>query len=268
MAQREILGTLPTIKLRRRIADALGPTVLKVFSILLMALFAAPTATVAASFQDHLDRAGIAYRVPTSGKAILVNIPAFELIAFIDGTPVLRSRVIVGAPWHRTPRLTSYVSAVRFRPTWRPTPSMIASGEHRDRVWPAGETNPLGLAAVLLEPGLLIYLHDTNRRDLFAQDNRALSHGCVRVEQWAALVAFVLDMDATTVNRLATGKRTFDAPAPPIPVTLGYFARFPDATGRIFDHADVYGLHPASAMPGQPAANTDALACAEGTVTD
>ncbi len=91
-----------------------------------------PAPASAESFQDVLDRARIEYKVPQSGKAILVNIPAFEMILFRDGVTVMRSRVIVGAPWHRTPRLKTHVSAVRFRPTWRPTPSMIASGEYRD----------------------------------------------------------------------------------------------------------------------------------------
>ena len=93
------------------------------------------------AFQRQLDRYGIPFRVPPEGKAILVNIPAFELITFEDGMPVFRSRVIVGAPWHRTPRIQTYTSAVRFRPTWRPTPSMVASGEYRDRVVPAGPNN-------------------------------------------------------------------------------------------------------------------------------
>ncbi|MFK7837466.1 MAG: L,D-transpeptidase family protein [Sulfitobacter sp.] len=197
------------------------------------------------AFQAQLDRAGIAYQVPEVGKAILVNIPAFELIAFQDGMPVLRSRVIVGAPWHRTPRLDTHVSAVRFRPTWRPTPSMIASGEYSDHVRPPGERNPLGLAAVRLGAGLLVYLHDTNQRALFAKENRALSHGCVRVEQWDKLVSFVLDMDIGQVHKLANGRRTFDAPAPPIPVTLAYFTRFPDQDREVVAHPDIYGLNAA-----------------------
>ena len=210
--------------------------------IVLLAFCAVPATTSADVFQPQLDRAGVPYQVPSNGKAILVNIPAFELIAFEDGVPVLRSRVIVGAPWHRTPRLKTYVSAVRFRPTWRPTPSMVASDEYQNRVWPAGKNNPLGLAAVRLQPGLLVYLHDTNHREKFDQEYRALSHGCVRVQQWDRLVAFVLGLDLAEVHELANGRRTFDAPAPPIPVTLGYFTRFPDAAGKIIDHPDIYRL--------------------------
>lgn len=210
--------------------------------VILLAFCAVPATTRAEVFQTQLDKAGVPYQVPQNGKAILVNIPSFELIAFEDGVAVLRSRVIVGTPWHRTPRLKTYVSTVRFRPTWRPTPSMVASGEYKNRLWPAGKNNPLGLAAVRLQPGLLVYLHDTNHREKFDQEYRALSHGCIRVQQWDQLVAFVLEIDLAEVHRLANGRRTFDAPAPPIPVTLGYFTRFPDAAGQIVDHPDLYNL--------------------------
>jgi murein L,D-transpeptidase YcbB/YkuD len=223
-------------------------------------LVALPVLARAQSYQNLLDRAGIAYTVPSSGKAILVNIPAYEMILFQDGAPVMRSRVIVGAPWHRTPRLKTHVSAVRFRPTWRPTPSMIASGEYRDYVRRAGESNPLGLAAVRLQPGLLVYLHDTNRRELFAKEKRALSHGCVRVEKWAELVAFVLDMDLADVMDRAHGNRTFDVSAPPIPVELGYYTRFPDSAGVIISHPDIYGLKPASDLQ-QDELQSQAIAC-------
>ena len=237
--------------------------VCKIMLILAISLFCQPAIASSPDFQARLDRAGIDYQVPQSGKAILVNIAAFELIAFQDGTPVLRSRVIVGTPWHRTPRLQTHVSTVRFRPTWRPTPSMIASGEYRDRIVPAGANNPLGLAAVRLGPGLLVYLHDTNRRELFAQEYRALSHGCVRVDRWDELVAFVLDMEIDRVHELANGSRTFDVPAPPIPVRLGYFTRFPDAKGQIVTHPDIYRLGRLSSSNVKFDYGAD-LACAQG----
>lgn len=229
--------------------------------IIILSIWVGRAASAPDSFQSQLDRAGVAYQIPQTGKAILVNIPSFELIAFDNGVPVLRSRVIVGAPWHRTPRLQTYVSAVRFRPTWRPTASMIASGEYTDRIRQPGLDNPLGLAAVRLEPGLLVYLHDTNRRELFERTDRALSHGCVRVERWDALVAFVLELDVSRVHELAYGRRTFDAPAQPIPVELGYFTRFPDEIGQIGTHPDVYGLS-AAAILSEPDNTMIALGCA------
>ena len=126
-------------------------------------------------------------------------------------------------------------------------------------------SNPLGLAAVRLEPGLLIYLHDTNRRDLFAEEQRALSHGCVRVERWDALSAWILDISLSEVHRLANGPTTIDMPAAPIPVTFGYFTRFPDASGRVVEHEDVYkrqGGRTSRAQTEEQSAMAPALACA------
>jgi murein L,D-transpeptidase YcbB/YkuD len=201
-----------------------------------------PPAPPVSAFQQRLDELGVQLRLPPRGKAIVVNIPAFELIAFEDATPVFRSRVIVGTPDNQTPRMETHVRAVTFRPTWRPTPDMVASGEYRDRVWPAGRRNPLGLAAVRLEPGLLVYLHDTNRRDLFEREQRSMSHGCVRVQRWEEVVAWVLDIPEDEVRRHAEGSRTFDMAAEPIPVILGYYTVFPDDAGNPVRCEDVYGL--------------------------
>lgn len=214
-----------------------------------------------------LDRLGIDQPIPQTGKAIVVNIPGFELVAVEDGRERFRSRVIVGTPWHPTPIRAATVSTVRFRPTWRPTPSMIASGEYPDRIWPPGENNPLGLAAVRLDPGFLVYLHDTNRRDLFDREMRALSHGCIRVQRWEDLVAFVLDWDPASVRAAAASGPTRDVEAPPIPVVLGYFPVFPDATGAPRRHDDIYrrggavapGLPPAS--PAEPVDPENRVAC-------
>jgi murein L,D-transpeptidase YcbB/YkuD len=128
---------------------------------------------------------------------------------------------------------------------------MVRSGEYQDRRWPPGRRNPLGLAAIRLEPGLLIYLHDTNRRGLFERDNRALSHGCIRVQRWDDLAAWVLDAPLDEVHRLADGRRTVERPAPPIPVTLGYFTTFPDDAGIPQSYDDIYGRGGAAGA-GQP----------------
>lgn len=191
-------------------------------------------------FQAALDYLGIPYTVPPGGKAILVNIPAFELIAFEDGMPVLRSKVIVGTPWNPSPLLQTVTQTVRFRPTWRPTPSMIARGEYRDKVWPPGPQNPLGLAAIRFATQIPVYLHDTNRRALFDLEMRALSHGCIRVERWDNLVAWTLNMELSEVHRLAHGQATIDVATPAIPVTIGYFLVFPDSAGAPVVHDDVY----------------------------
>src|SRR5690349_6213941 len=66
--------------------------------------------TSTATLGGVLDRSGIA--VPGRGRFVLVNIPAFELIAIEDGRPVLHSRVIVGTPATPTPELLSSLYSV------------------------------------------------------------------------------------------------------------------------------------------------------------
>lgn len=196
----------------------------------------------ATPFEAAIERLGHRLDLPAEGKAIIVNVPHFELIAVEDGNPVLRSGIIVGTPANPTPLIDTYTSRVTFRPTWRPTPDMIASGEYEDRVWPPGLSNPLGLAAIRLEPGLLVYLHDTNQRHLFDRGHRALSHGCIRVERWDEVIAWLLGWEPARVRARANGPGTDNVPAPRVPVFIRYMRAFPGADGRVLRFPDVYGL--------------------------
>ncbi len=180
-------------------------------------------------------------RVPAQGKAIFVNIPSYELVAFQDGHEVLRSKVIVGSPKNPTPDLTAHTSVVRFRPTWKPTPDMVRNEGISPETRAPGRSNPLGLLAIRLDPGMLIYLHDTNSRKLFNRDKRALSHGCIRVQKWDEVAAFVLGVPVDEVHKYANGRRTFDMDTEGVPVIVRYETEFPDQLGMMHEYADVYG---------------------------
>jgi murein L,D-transpeptidase YcbB/YkuD len=172
------------------------------------------------------------------GKVVLVNIPSFELIALQDGVPVLRSRVIVGRPATPTPELTSSLYAIQFNPAWTPTPSMIRNeGLH---YMPPGPDNPLGRMMFALDNDEFIYLHDTNEKYLFKRGQRALSHGCVRVEQARALAAWALDVPQDEIDRMIA-KGTYSVPLPEdIPVSLAYYTRFPDEHDAMVEYPDLY----------------------------
>ncbi|MEM1164287.1 MAG: L,D-transpeptidase family protein [Pseudomonadota bacterium] len=178
--------------------------------------------------------------VPRYGRAILVNIPSNELIAFEDGKPVMRRRVITGKPATPTPVMETETSVVRFRPTWTPTPTMIKSGKYTPGTRPPGKRNPLGLLAIRLEPGMLIYLHGTNKPQLYDRENRALSHGCVRVERWDEVAAWVLETDLDDIHKRAYGRRTHDVQTDYVRVIIGYHTEFPDAEGVMQTYKDVY----------------------------
>lgn len=175
-----------------------------------------------ASQADVPAEAGLRTAIPSQGKAIVVHIPSFELIALEDGAPVLRSRVIVGRPATPTPELLSSMFAIRFNPAWMPTSSMIRyEGAH---YVPPGPNNPLGQLLFELDNDRLIFLHDTNDRSLFGRSNRALSHGCVRVEQARPLAAWALGVSVPEVEAMISRKVTYSVPLPmPIPVHLVHF---------------------------------------------
>ena len=157
---------------------------------------------------------------PGSARALYVDLERTMLYA-IEGTSiVLVSRVIVGARGTPTPHADSALSHVRFRPTWRPTPRMVATGHYEDGLRPPGAGNPLGLAAIHFRGGGLVYLHGTNQPHLFERERRQLSNGCVRVEQLVPLVGWVLGWSEEAVRQAMHGRRTFDAPTWPIPFRM------------------------------------------------
>jgi L,D-transpeptidase YcbB len=55
-----------------------------------------------------------------------------------------------------------------------------------------GETNSLGLVKIIFPNPDNVYLHGTDAPELFTQDVRDFSHGCIRVEKPEDLVAWVL----------------------------------------------------------------------------
>nr|WP_254425464.1 L,D-transpeptidase family protein [Capnocytophaga sp. oral taxon 864] len=54
------------------------------------------------------------------------------------------------------------------------------------------ERNSLGLVKFLLNNNMSIYLHDTPSKYLFEREQRALSHGCVRVQNPSQLAYYLL----------------------------------------------------------------------------
>lgn len=76
-------------------------------------------------------------------------------------------------------------------PVGRRTLALVRRGEARLRQRP-GPRNSLGPLKVVMPNPSDVYLHGTARPRLFNRNDRALSHGCVRVAEPAALAAFLL----------------------------------------------------------------------------
>ena len=64
----------------------------------------------------------------------------------------------------------------------------------------SGDDNALGILKFNFSNPFSVYLHDTNQRYLFKNAARALSHGCVRVQQWQELAFFIARNDSLNLQ--------------------------------------------------------------------
>ena len=182
---------------------------------------------------------------------ILVNIPAFRLWVYDADTIAFSSRVICGKPATPTPFLSGAISQIITLPTWTVPTSIIKKeiipGMKRDlgylkrkglslynnkdewidpstlnwekykngipyRVMQgSGNDNALGVIKFNFFNPFDVYLHDTNQRYLFKKLMRALSHGCVRVEQWEQLASFIARNDSLKLSAKDTVRYTGDS---------------------------------------------------------
>jgi murein L,D-transpeptidase YcbB/YkuD len=81
-----------------------------------------------------------------------------------------------------------------------------------------GPANSLGHFKFDLPSGDGIYLHDTPKKELFAQDERNLSHGCVRLEDAQRLARWLLGKDPPAAS---VPEENVALPHP-VPITISY----------------------------------------------
>lgn len=167
----------------------------------------------------------------TTGKYVVVNIPAFHLYAYGGGKPI-DMRVGCGAVKTKTPLLTSAIERMDVNPVWNipmsiiskevschagdtdyfernryyiverstgepvdiedVTAAMLKSGKYRV-AQEGGAGNSLGRIIFRFPNNFSVFLHDTSSRGVFGRDNRGVSHGCVRVQDPFGLAEFLMD---------------------------------------------------------------------------
>lgn len=110
-----------------------------------------------------------------------------------------------------------------------------------------GEGNALGRIKFMFPNAHDIYLHDTPARHLFSEPNRALSHGCIRLEDPVRFARYITrtatdrTMGVVEEALAQTQPRQIDLDAP-LPVYLAYFTVWVDEDGTPRFLPDVYGL--------------------------
>jgi hypothetical protein len=113
---------------------------------------------------------------------------------------------------------------------------------------PPGEQNALGQLRFNFPNKFLVYQHDSNQKYLFANERRADSHGCMRVQdpvKYAeVLLSLVRPGEGYSQDRIRRmfGNNEIDIPFPSfVPVHLTYQTAFVDDRGNLEFREDVYG---------------------------
>ena len=223
------------------------------------------------------------------GKYLLVNIPEFTLRMINDNTTDLQMKVCVGeAGGHETPILSGMMNRMQVNPVWN-IPESIASkeilvslqkdasyleghdmvaykngalvntesvnwgsvqpGEYSFKQNP-GADNSLGQIKFIFYNNYAIYLHDTPAQAMFAQKNRAVSHGCVRVQEPMKLASFLVN-DEKEADRIVketenvvkgqTVESRWVKINTPVPIFISYYTAWTDDKGNLISSDDVYG---------------------------
>jgi murein L,D-transpeptidase YcbB/YkuD len=133
-------------------------------------------------------------------------------------------------------------------------PSLPATPENLDQVASGrlylrqkpGEKNSLGLAKFIFPNSENVYMHGTPAQSLFARARRDFSHGCIRLEDPAALALWVLRKDPTWTRERIDAAMKGDRPTQvnlkeKLTVILFYDTAYVGSSGRVRFTDDYYG---------------------------
>ena len=200
---------------------------------------------------------------------VVVNIPSQMLFVYSDSGKVMEMPVIVGKEGDGTVMFNSEISKLVFNPAWNIPESIVREEilpkmksdatylkKHNMEIVREGEIpvirqlpgkeNPLGEVKFLFPNAHDIYLHDTPDKNLFNKNDRALSHGCIRVADAKKLAEYLLSneqgWDMGKINSAINGteeqvvelKETH-------PVSITYLTVWVDDNGLLNFRNDIYG---------------------------
>jgi murein L,D-transpeptidase YcbB/YkuD len=114
----------------------------------------------------------------------------------------------------------------------------------------AGPHNALGQVKFIFPNKYSVYLHDTPVRSLFNREDRAFSHGCIRLEdKWELAMGLLDEPDVWNMDKinkiLASGKTTRVNLKTPIDIYILYWTAGVDRDNNLYFERDVYNRDPA-----------------------
>jgi murein L,D-transpeptidase YcbB/YkuD len=204
---------------------------------------------------------------------VVVNQPDFTLTVMHNGAQVWTTRVVIGKTSMPTPLLSETMKYITVNPTWHVPPSIVHNeylpalaqdptvlermglrvsyhGGDVEITMPPGDNNALGRVRFNFPNRFLVYQHDTPDKHMFADEVRAYSHGCMRVQDPAKYAEVLLKIarpgEHWSAERIKGmfGRAEQDIQIQPVPiwVHLTYQTAFVDGAGKLQLRRDVYNL--------------------------
>jgi murein L,D-transpeptidase YcbB/YkuD len=218
-------------------------------------------------------------------RYVVVNIPAARVEAIEDGLAVQRHIAVVGRPDRPSSDINSKIIQINFNPFWTVPASIVRKdlipkmqdqpeyltdnhirifdGTHRELQpsqinWYSedatsytfkqdpGSFNSLGSIRINFPSAFGVYMHDTPLKNLFGDDFRFHSSGCMRVQNVRQLVAWLLDdtkgWSPDEIDKvIKSGEQKNAELAKPVPLHWVYVTAWSASDGVVQFREDIYG---------------------------
>lgn len=217
-------------------------------------------------------------------RFVMCNIPAAQIEAIESGVAVTRHTAVVGKPDRASPDIQSRIVEINFNPFWTVPVSIVRKDlipkmqeepdyldKQRIRIYDQrgnqlqshqinwysedavnymfrqdpGEFNSLGSIRINFPSSHGVYMHDTPSKNLFGEDFRFHSSGCVRVQNVRELVTWLLDGTSGWSRQeidqvIRSGDRRDARLAKPVPLYWVYVTAWATPDGVVQFRDDIY----------------------------
>ena len=218
-------------------------------------------------------------------RYVMANIPAAEVEAVENGMVAARYTAVVGKVDRASPVLDAKILQVNLNPFWTVPASIVRKDlipqmqkdpqyltKKNIRIidksgaeispeqvnWNTdeainymykqdpGEDNSMGTVRLNMQNQFGVYMHDTPSKNLFGDNARFHSSGCMRVQNVKELCTWLLKNQTNWDRRsldaaIKTGNRIDIQVTPPVPVYWRYISGWGSADGTVQFREDIYG---------------------------
>ncbi|MCX5514984.1 L,D-transpeptidase family protein [Kaistia algarum] len=222
---------------------------------------------------------------PLGDRFVMVNIPAASIEVVESGRVVSRHTAVVGKIDRETPILASKIYRISFNPNWTVPASIIRKDliplmqkspdyltKKHIRIYDAsgvevpptsidwttdqatkgymfrqdpGDFNSLGTVRISFHNDEQVYMHDTPLKDIFGNEQRFDSSGCIRVQNIRQVIGWLLrdnpEFPRSRIDEIFKSGEQVDVNLKPeMPVYLQYITAWATSDGGVYFRNDIY----------------------------